>query len=76
MRGEDPWDTPQWKTRLQETHFGNLAPAAPVLLGHGRQDQVLPLEQAHTLRQRRTRLGADVRLHEVRSGEHLTAARL
>ncbi len=47
---------------------------APVLIGHGRQDQVQPYRQSELLLRRRRALGADATHHRIAWGEHLSAA--
>lgn len=39
----DPFVEPDWAAQLRDNSLGYLAPAAPVLVGIGRQDQVIPL---------------------------------
>lgn len=70
----DPFVEPDWAAQLRDNSLGYLAPAAPVLVGIGRQDQVIPYRQAQLLLRRWTALGATVREHPIRFGEHLTAA--
>ncbi|WP_236740847.1 lipase family protein, partial [Mycobacteroides abscessus] len=70
----DPFVEPDWAAQLRDNSLGYLAPAAPVLVGIGRQDQVIPYRQAQLLLRRWTALGANVREHPIRFGEHLTAA--
>ncbi|WP_078322491.1 lipase family protein [Mycobacteroides chelonae] len=74
LAGADPFVEPAWVTQLHDNSLGHLAPAAPVLVGTGRQDQVIPYRQAELLVQRWSALGVDVREHPIRFGEHLTAA--
>lgn len=74
LAGADPFAEPAWVTQLHDNSLGHLAPAAPVLVGTGRQDQVIPYRQAELLVQRWSALGVDVREHPIRFGEHLTAA--
>ncbi|WP_067689056.1 lipase family protein [Nocardia jejuensis] len=71
---EDVLLQPDWVARLQENNLGEIAPAAPVLIGHGRQDQVMLYRHSRVLTDRWRRLGADVHHHQIRFGEHLTAA--
>lgn len=70
----DPFVEPEWVTQLRDNSLGYLAPAAPAMVGIGRQDQVIPRRQAELLVQRWGALGADVREHPIRFGEHITAA--
>ncbi|WJR36059.1 lipase family protein [Mycobacteroides immunogenum] len=70
----DPFATPDWIIQLRENSLGHLPPAAPALIGIGRQDQVIPYRQAELLLRRWGDLGADVREHPIRFGEHITAA--
>ncbi|MFB8277742.1 lipase family protein [Nocardia colli] len=71
---EDPLTQPDWIARLRENDLGDIAPAAPVLVGHGRQDQIMPYHQSHALVRSWRGLGADVQHYPIRFGEHLTAA--
>ncbi|MBB4855944.1 hypothetical protein HNP40_003358 [Mycobacteroides chelonae] len=70
----DPFIEPDWVAQLHDNSLGHLAPAAPTLVGIGRQDQVIPYRQAALLLQRWRALGADVQEYPIRFGEHITAA--
>ncbi|MEU9808738.1 lipase family protein [Mycobacterium sp. NPDC050853] len=74
LSGADPFTQPAWVAQLRDNSLGHLAPAAPVLVGTGRQDQVIPYRQAELLLERWRALGVDVRQHPIRFGEHITAA--
>ncbi|MBF6211164.1 triacylglycerol lipase [Nocardia puris] len=71
---EDLLRDPAWIARMSEASLGHLPPGAPVLIGHGRQDQVLPYRQSELLLRRWRALGADATHHRIAWGEHLTAA--
>lgn len=45
----DPLDDPAVRVRLQENRLGGIAPPMPVLLQHGRFDDVVPLSQARAV---------------------------
>lgn len=69
-----------WAAQLQPGYAPDVALAgvavggAPVLIGHGRQDQVQPYRQSELLLRRRRALGADATHHRIAWGEHLSAA--
>lgn len=72
--GADPFLEPDWLAQLHDNSLGYLAPAAPMLVGAGRQDQVIPYRQVELLLERWRALGVDVQQHRIRFGEHITAA--
>jgi pimeloyl-ACP methyl ester carboxylesterase len=68
-------DLPQWRARLGENRLGAIAPAAPVLLHHGRHDQLVSFEQSERLLEDWLALGVDATLHVTRGGfDHLSGA--
>ncbi|MGW4241528.1 lipase family protein [Nocardia sp. NPDC004722] len=64
---------PIWQRRFRENRAGALPPAAPVLLTHGRCDQVIGFAQAPRLCAEWSRLGVEVTFRPYRALEHLTA---
>lgn len=68
---DDPLSQPEWLDRLTENSLGDLAPAAPVIVGTARHDQVIPYLQAAALAEKWRRLGADVHHLPVPFGDHL-----
>jgi hypothetical protein len=66
---------PEWQARLRENRLGGMAPQAPVLLHHARQDQIVSFDQSRQLLADWQALGADVRLYITRGGvDHLSGA--
>jgi pimeloyl-ACP methyl ester carboxylesterase len=57
----NPLNTPQWQARVREQALGTVRPAAPALLYHGQQDQVIPYDQGTGLRDSWCSRGARVR---------------
>lgn len=55
-----PLVTPAWQARIAEQRIGTAAPAVPVFLYHGSNDQVIPPGQTDALREAWCGLGADV----------------
>jgi pimeloyl-ACP methyl ester carboxylesterase len=75
MTDPDVLSMPEWKARLRENRLGTIAPAAPVLLHHARQDQIVSFDQSQQLLADWQGLGADVRLYITRGGvDHLSGA--
>lgn len=74
LSGADPFVDPEWVAQLHDNSLGHIAPDTPLLVGAGRQDQVIPYRQVELLLQRWRALGVDVRQHPIRFGEHITAA--
>ncbi len=70
----DPLAQPEWLRLLSENSLGHLAPAAPVIVGTARHDQVIPYQQLETLIARWRVLGVDLHHHPIPFGEHLTGA--
>ena len=70
----DPLAHPEWLRLLTDNSLGQLAPAAPVIVGAARNDQVIPYQQLETLIERWRQLGVDLRHHPIPYGEHLTGA--
>jgi pimeloyl-ACP methyl ester carboxylesterase len=46
----NPLTRPEWQARIAEQRLGDEAPAAPVLLYHGTDDQIIPFSQGTRLR--------------------------
>ncbi|HWE58122.1 MAG TPA: lipase family protein [Solirubrobacteraceae bacterium] len=68
-------ELPSWRKRLRENRLGTLAPAAPVLLHHARQDQIVAFEHSEQLLDDWRALGVDVNLHITRGGfDHISGA--
>jgi pimeloyl-ACP methyl ester carboxylesterase len=63
--------SPRWKARIDEQKPGRAAPAAPVMLAHGKQDELIPLSQAERLRRDWCAAGARV-TWKTYTGGHLT----
>lgn len=55
-----PLATPAWQARIAEQRIGTAAPAVPVFVYHGSNDQVIPPGQTDALRDAWCGLGADV----------------
>ncbi|MGW6621768.1 lipase family protein [Nocardia sp. NPDC055002] len=70
----DPFEDPVWIERMREVSLGYLPPTAPVLVGHGPRDRVVPYRQTELLTQRWRELGVEVSEHRIRFGGHFTAA--
>lgn len=58
--GSNPLDTPPWQARLAENRLGQTAPSAPVFQYHATFDEIVPFQQAATLRRTWCDRGADV----------------
>lgn len=56
---------PAWRARLRQNGVGAIAPRAPVLLYHGRRDELIPFALSEELRARWCRMGVNVRLQEI-----------
>jgi pimeloyl-ACP methyl ester carboxylesterase len=68
-------EMPEWRARLRENRLGSMAPQAPVLLHHARQDQIVSFGQSQQLLEDWQKLGVDVRLYITRGGvDHLSGA--
>lgn len=68
-------ELPSWRRRLRENRLGTLAPAAPVLLHHARNDQIVAFEHSEQLLEDWLALGVDVSLHITRGGfDHISGA--
>jgi fermentation-respiration switch protein FrsA (DUF1100 family) len=75
MTNPDVLAMPEWKARLRENRLGEVAPIAPVLLHHARQDQIVSFDQSQQLLSDWQELGADVRLYITRGGvDHISGA--
>lgn len=66
-----PLDDPRWIARLNENKLGSTAPAAPVLMQHGRWDQMVAFPQAKELRDTWCAKGANVTWREHFLAEHV-----
>jgi alpha-beta hydrolase superfamily lysophospholipase len=68
-------EMPDWRARLRENRLGEMAPEAPVLLHHARQDQIVSFGQSQQLLEDWQGLGVDVRLYITRGGvDHISGA--
>jgi alpha-beta hydrolase superfamily lysophospholipase len=68
-------ELPEWRIRLKENRLGAIAPQAPVLLHHARQDQIVSFGQSQQLLEDWQSLGADARLYITRGGvDHISGA--
>jgi hypothetical protein len=67
----DPLATAAWKARINENKLGAVAPKAPVYQFHGVVDEMVPYQQAATLRRTWCNKGANVYWTPV-VGEHLS----
>lgn len=68
-------ELPEWRARLRENRLGTIAPQAPVLLHHARNDKIVSFTHSTRLREEWEALGADVRLYVTRGGlDHLSGA--
>ncbi|MFE3543167.1 lipase family protein [Nocardia sp. NPDC059177] len=70
----DPFEDPAWIARMREVSLGYLPPTAPVLIGHGRRDRLVPFDQTELLTRRWKDLGADLTEYHLRFAGHVTAA--
>lgn len=66
-----PLNDPAWEKRLNENKLGSTAPAAPVLMQHGRMDQMVAFKQAKALRGQWCEAGADITWREHMLAEHV-----
>jgi acetyl esterase/lipase len=66
----NPLTTEAWQARIAEQQLGGTAPVAPVFLGHGRQDELIPCSQAEQLKQDWCSAGASVTWEDY-LGEHI-----
>ncbi len=68
-------ELPEWRARLRENRLGTIAPQAPVLLHHARNDQIVAFEHSEQLLEDWLALGVDVTLHMTRGGfDHVSGA--
>ena len=68
-------ELPEWRARLAENRLGTIASAAPVLLHHGRHDQIVSFEHSEQLLKDWLALGVDASLHVTRGGfDHVSGA--
>ncbi|HEX3803301.1 MAG TPA: lipase family protein [Solirubrobacteraceae bacterium] len=68
-------ELPPWRKRLRENRLGAIAPQAPMLLHHARNDQIVAFEQSEQLLEDWLELGVDASLHITRGGvDHLSGA--
>lgn len=70
-RTKNPLKDPRWVARLDENKLGSIAPAAPVLMQHGRLDQMVAFGQAKRLRGQWCAMGADITWREHLLAEHV-----
>lgn len=68
----DPFDTAQWRDKLRANSLGYRSPQVPVLVGAGRQDEVIPFRQSVELCHRWQARGVDVHFADIPISEHLT----
>ena len=69
---QSPYEIPEVLARLQDNRLGSIAPKAPVLIGAGTHDQVIPYSQARNLFREWRDGGADVHLRTMPIREHIT----
>ena len=69
----NPLDAPAWQARLGQQLLGGSAPTVPVYQYHGELDQIIPLDQAETLRNAWCAQGVNLTWKTVPLTEHLTA---
>ena len=68
-------ELPEWRARLAENRLGSIAPQAPVLLHHAKNDQIVSFEQSRQLLTDWQAIGVDARLYVTRGGvDHISGA--
>lgn len=68
-------ELPPWRRRLRENRLGTIAPAAPMLLHHARNDQIVAFEHSEQLLEDWRALGVDATLRITRGGfDHISGA--
>jgi hypothetical protein len=65
-----PLATPAWQARLNENKLGSRKPAAPVLMYHSSDDEVIPLDQAQAAKADWCARGATVQI-QTGTGGHV-----
>ncbi|MGF0316924.1 alpha/beta fold hydrolase [Nocardia fluminea] len=70
----DPFTDPTWIQRMRQVSLGSVPPTAPVFIGHGARDRVVPYHQSELLTQQWRELGVEVSPHRMRFSGHFTAA--
>lgn len=68
----DPFAIPAFRRRLHQNTLGRTAPRAPVLLGVGRNDEVIPYAVMAELYRDYCALGVEARFRTVPLAEHVT----
>ncbi|MFI6870329.1 lipase family protein [Nocardia sp. NPDC050406] len=69
-----PLEIPEVLARLRENRLGSIPPAAPVFLGAGTAEQIVPFSQTATLYEDWRALGVDATMLTMPRLEHLTGA--
>lgn len=69
-----PLEIPEVVARLRENRLGHIPPAAPIFLGAGTGEQVVPFSQTVNLYEDWRALGVDVTMLTMPRLEHLTGA--
>ncbi len=72
----DPFRTGPWLRRFAENRIGDRRPPMPVLLFHGAQDEIVPVDMARTLRRDWCARGANITWQEYPMVEHILAFEL
>ncbi|MDL4773309.1 MULTISPECIES: lipase family protein [Thermomonosporaceae] len=67
----DPLATPEWQRRLNANKLGSTAPGVPVFQGQAALDEIIPAEQAETLRRAWCAKGANVTWKSYPLAEHV-----
>lgn len=70
----NPLETPAWRARLLENSLGAIAPQTPVMVGGGKQDEVISNESQRALYKQWCQLGVNAHLADIKLGEHILAA--
>ncbi len=68
----NPLPTEAWQARLTQNDLGTIAPHVPVIVGGGRQDEVIPFSQDVTLYHRWCARGVNARFADIPISEHVT----
>lgn len=68
----DPFDSATWRSKLEANSLGYRSPQVPVLVGAGRQDEVIPFQQSVQLCHRWRERGVNVHFADILISEHLT----
>ena len=67
----DPLEDPAWAGRLAEQSAGTAAFGAPVLMIHGRADDLVPVSSSRLVRDRLCAAGDPVTLEELEGFDHV-----